>query len=247
MAGLVLTGPARPTAAAMQADIPVPFSVGEVLTYDVSWSGYLTAGTATMTVKERRASGGGAFVYDLIAEGKPSSLLDKLYHVYYKVESLLGTRTFQPTIATIYSDERGRAKLRTTRFIGPTSIEVEPKVGAPKEQHTVPKLTLDPLSAVYVIRAVAPKPGQVVSMPVVDNGDVYTVHWQFGAAEQVKTGIGMRSAWRLAPTLTDEKGKLVTKYKVTLWLSDDARRLPLKLEAALPVGSFVLTLTKVTP
>jgi len=235
------------TVGAVQADLPVPFKVGEVLTYDVSWSSYLTAGTATMSVKERRATGGGAFAYDFVAEGKPGSLLDKLYHVYYKAESLLGTRSFQPTQATMYSDERGRKKLRTTNFITPTSIEVEPRAGAPKEKHNVPKLTLDPLSAVYVIRAVPLKAGAVISMPVVDNGDVYTVKWQVAPPEQVKTAIGTLPAWRLVPTLTDDKGKSVSKYRLTLWLSTDARRLPLKFQAGLPVGSFTLTLAGISP
>jgi hypothetical protein len=244
---LALTPSERPVSAAVQADLPVPFKVGEVLTYDVSWSSYVTAGTATLSVKERRPAGGGVFAYDFVAEGKPTSLLDKLYHVYYKAESLLGTRTFQPSVATMFSDERGRQKLRTTRFVSPTTIEVEPKAGAPKEKHTVPKLTLDPLSAIYVIRAVPVKAGQVISMPVVDNGDIYTVRWQVAGPENVTTPMGAISAWRLLPGLTDDKGRAVSKYKMTLWLSADTRRLPLKFQAGLPVGSFTLTLSKIAP
>ena len=38
------------------------------------------------------------------------SLLDKLYHLYYKAESLLDARTLQPTYATVFSDERGMDK-----------------------------------------------------------------------------------------------------------------------------------------
>ena len=75
-------------------DRAVPFKVGETLTYDISWSGALTAGTATMTVKERRPFGAGA-IYDLIAEGKPGPTLDKLYHLYYKAESFLETKSLQ--------------------------------------------------------------------------------------------------------------------------------------------------------
>ena len=67
IAWLLLAPVAGSTTAAMQGDLPVPFKVGEVLTYDVSWSSYLTAGTATMTVKDRHAVGGGAFVYDFVA------------------------------------------------------------------------------------------------------------------------------------------------------------------------------------
>src|SRR5581483_6154666 len=105
--------------------------VGETLTYDVSWSTYLTAGTATMSVKDRKAAGAGA-AYDLVAEGRPGSILDKLYHLYYKAESMLDTRTLQPSVATVFSDERGRTKLRTTRFTSRTTIEFQPRENEPK-------------------------------------------------------------------------------------------------------------------
>ena len=50
----------RPPASAGQvqklAEASVPFKVGETLAYDVSWSSFLVAGTATTTVKEKRPS-----------------------------------------------------------------------------------------------------------------------------------------------------------------------------------------------
>jgi len=225
-------------------DFAVPFHVGEVLTYDVAWSTYLTAGTATLTVKERRPIGRGAFAYDLIGEGKPSAFLDKLYHLYYKAESLLDTKALQPSLFTVYSDERGRTKLRTMRFLSSTSIEYEPKASAPREKYTIPALAQDPLSAIYVMRAISLKAGQVLTMPVVDGGDVYNAKWQIAGPETVATGVGPISAWRLTPTLTDAKGKPITNRRVTLWMSNDARKLPVKFQAGLAVGSFTLTLAR---
>ncbi len=234
--------PVRPAA----QDLPVPFKVGEVLTYDVSWSTTLTAGTATMSVKERKPIAAGASAYDLVAEGRPSALLAKLYHLYYKAESLLNTRTLRPTIATVFSDERGRQKLRTVTFTGPTTIEFTPRVNEPRERKTVPAASQDPLSAMYVIRAVPLKPGQVLTMPIVDGHEVYQVRWQVGAAESVTTPAGAFPALRITPAISDTKGKAVSNRRITLWLSNDARRLPLKLQAGLPVGNFTLTLTRIS-
>jgi hypothetical protein len=229
-----------------RGEVAVPFHVGEVLTYDVTWSTYLSAGTATLTVKDRRPIARGGFAYDLVGEGKPSALLDKLYHVYYKAESLLDTRALQPSIFTVYSDERGRTKLRTMRFLSSTSIEYEPMASAPPEKYTIPTLSQDPLSAIYVMRAIALKPGQVLVMPVVDGSDIYNAKWQIAAPETVTTGLGPVSAWRLTPTLVDGKGRLITNRRVTLWMSNDTRKLPVKLQAALAVGSFSLTLVRTT-
>jgi hypothetical protein len=221
-----------------------PFKVGEVLSYDISWSTYLTAGSATLSVNEHKPSGSPA-LYDLVAEGRPVSLLDKLYHIYYKAESLLAKDTLQPSMSTVFSDERGRAKLRTTTFIGPTAVDFQPKVDAPAERKKTPPLAKDPLSAIYVMRSLPLDADKVFTMPIVDGRDVYNAAWRVGAPEQVKTPAGTFPAWRITPTLTTLEGKPMANYRITVWLSNDARRLPLKLEAGLAVGNFVLTLNKI--
>jgi hypothetical protein len=235
-----LTG-ARPAA----QDAAVPFKVGEVLTYDVGYSTYLTAGTATLSVTGRKPVTGGS-AYDFVAEGRPTTLLARLYHLYYKAESLLNTRTLRPAITTVFSDERGRQKLRTMTFTGPTSMEFQPRANEPKEKKTIPAGAQDPLSAMYVLRALKFTPGQVVRMPVVDGGDIMQVRFTIGGVEQIKTPIGTLPAWRITPTITDLQNKPVANRQITMWISTDARRLPLKLEAALAVGNFTLTLAKVS-
>ena len=52
----------------------MPFKVGEQLTYDVSWSSYLTAGTVTMTVQDRHPSYN-SLAYYVVAEARPSALM----------------------------------------------------------------------------------------------------------------------------------------------------------------------------
>src|SRR3954447_2135571 len=51
-----------------RAERAVPFGVGETLDYDVGWSSYLTAGTATLSVREKKPSYGSTAYY-VVAEG----------------------------------------------------------------------------------------------------------------------------------------------------------------------------------
>src|SRR5688500_6974813 len=83
----------KPAAAAPAAEPKEPFAPGETLTYNVGWSTYFTAGTATMRVAERRPISGSRAAYILVAEGKPGSILSKLYDLYYKAETQLETRS----------------------------------------------------------------------------------------------------------------------------------------------------------
>src|SRR5260370_39451368 len=93
----------------------VPFATGETLSYDVSWSSYLTAGTATTTVKEKKPSFGSTAYY-IVAEGRPTPLLSKLYAVYYKMDTLLDSFTLLPQRGSVYSEEGKRHRFNATHF-----------------------------------------------------------------------------------------------------------------------------------
>ena len=55
--------------------------------------------------------------------------------------------------------------------------------------------------------------------------------------------IGEAAAWKLKLAIADAAGKPQGR-NIALWMSDDARRLPMKLQAELPIGSFSLTCAK---
>jgi hypothetical protein len=230
------------TPAPAKTERPVPFTVGELLTYDVSWSNYLTAGTATVTVKEKKPSNGSTAYY-VVAEGRPTPLLSKLYNLYYKADTLLDAYTLLPQRGSVYSEEGGRKRMKVTTFdqsARKAVFEMETSTTLRKDL-VLPEYTQDALAAIYVLRAVPLKPGGRMTMPVADNGKVLKVQMNVSAPESVKTGIGAVNALRVTPIILDEAGKTDGRA-MSLWISDDPRRLPVKLQAQLPVGSFVLTL-----
>jgi hypothetical protein len=240
----VVSQPAAPTA---QADRPVPFKVGETLTFDVSWTSFVSAGTATMSVKERRPAGPGRSAYYLVAEGKPSAVISKLYQLYYKAESMIDTRTLLPSSATTYSDEGGRKRFKTTTFKGNGSVDYQIRTSTTANSTIkAPAAAQDPLGAIYILRALPLKAGMTASIPIpiIDSGKAYTMRVKVGSVEAVKSGLGTLPALKLSMTITDAAGK-AEGGGFSLWLSDDARRLPLKLSAGLSVGSVQLTLAKV--
>jgi hypothetical protein len=102
-------------APARRAERPVPFQVGETLTYDVSWSSYLTAGTVVSEVKEKKSSFGSTAYY-IVAEAKPAPLLSKVYTIYYKLDTLLDAYTLLPQRGSVYSEEGKKHRFKTTRF-----------------------------------------------------------------------------------------------------------------------------------
>lgn len=243
VAAAIVTGSSVPAA---QKERPVPFKVGETLSYDVSWTSFVSAGTATMSVKERRPAGPGRNSYYLVAEGQPSAMLSKLYSLYYKAESMLDTQSLLPSLATIYSDEGGRKRYKTTTFKGNGAVVYEVKTSTTATTTIkAPTTAQDPLGAIYILRALPLKAGMTTSIPIpiVDSGKSYTMRVRVGGIENVKSGLGTLQALKLTMTITDAAGK-AEGSGFSVWLSDDARKLPLKISAGLTVGSVHLTLAR---
>ena len=245
-------GQATPPKAAQKApqpvparrERPVPFAVGEKLTFDVSWSSYVTAGSATMTVLEKKPSYN-SVAYYVVAEGRPGPLLSKLYDLYYKADTLLDAYTLLPQRGSVFSKEGRRQRMKITMFDHKTntaSYEVQTRTNVKKDLR-IPAYSQDPLGAIYVLRALALKAGDRFSVPICDAGETYKVDVAIGAPETVESGIGGVRAWKITPTLPKKQSSAARR--LTLWLSDDARRLPVKMQAQLAVGTFDLTLRSV--
>jgi hypothetical protein len=236
------SAPAAPASPAPRAERAVPFKIGETLTYDVSWSSYLTAGTAVTTVKEKKPSFNSSAYY-IVAEGRPTPLVSKLYSLYYKMDTLLDSYTLLPQRGSVYSEEGSKHRFKVSNFDHRTHkvfFEYE-AAGKATDNFTVPPYVQDALSAIYVLRSVPVKAGDRMTMPVTDNGSNYKVQVDVAPSERLKTPFGEATAWKLRLGIFDATGKPQGR-NIALWISDDARRLPMKMQADLPLGSFNLNL-----
>jgi hypothetical protein len=107
---------------------------------------------------------------------------------------------------------------------------------------TLPALTQDMLSVLYVLRAIRPRPGDRLEIPISDSGWLYNATFVVSAPEMVKNAAGIAvPALRVAPQVTDEKRQRISGSLV-FWLSNDEALKPVRMEAALAVGRVVLAL-----
>jgi Protein of unknown function (DUF3108) len=244
-AGRPVPKPRTPAVQTRRTERAVPFKIGETLTYDVSWLSYVTAGTATTTVMEKKSSFDSTAYY-IVAEGRPTPLVSKLYTLYYKMDTLLDAYTLLPQRGSVYSQEGSRHRFKVSQFdhaAHKVFFEYESS-GKVTDTFAVPPYVQDALSAIYVLRAVPVEAGARITMPVTDNGTNYKVQVEVAPAERIRTPFGDASAWKLRLGIVDPAGKPQGR-NVALWLSDDARRLPMKLQAELPIGSVNLALRDV--
>lgn len=220
----------------------VPFNVGETLTYDVSWSSMLVAGSATALVVEQKASPRGP-AYAIVVDGRPVPLLARVYNLHYRMDTLVDSATLLSERGSLLSEEGSAKMVGTTRFdrAARRAFYERQSDTLEKVDFPIPPGTQDGLAALYALRRRAFKAGERFAIPVADSGAMYSVQVEVAAPEMVSTPAGAFSAWNLKATITDAQGQQVWR-DIAVWISDDARRLPVKLQAELPVGSFVLAL-----
>lgn len=241
--------PAKPPASqpAPRRELAVPFKVGETLTYDVSWSQFLTAGTAVAKVLEKKASHGST-AYTLVADGRPVPLVARFYPVYYRMDSLLDTFSGLSQWTSTYSEENGRKRQSNTRFdrAARRAFYDDPDEPALKQDFAVPANVQDGLATLYAIRVRTFKAGERFTIPVADDGSLYSVEFEVGGPERVSVPFGDLDAWSLKMTILDAERRPVAS-NTAVWISTDGRRLPVKLQSDLPLGSFVLALRDARP
>jgi hypothetical protein len=234
--------PAKPSPAKPRSEVLVPFKAGESLTYDVSYSSYVTAGTVTMNVQAKRPSYN-SIAYYVVAEARPTPLMSKLYTLYYKADVLMDVYTLLPQRAGVYSEEGQRHQMKVTTFDNgarkATFENVSAKSG--RREFAVPAFTQDALSAIYVMRALPLKVGGKETIPVSTGGRSYRAQVSVEGREAVRTSAGPFQSFRLRTTLYGDDGQ-PSGRPIQLWISDTPNRVPVKLQSELRVGSFNLTL-----
>jgi hypothetical protein len=233
------TKPAAPARPATPR--PVPYAPGESLDYDVSWSS-LTAGTATVTVREKRSSFGST-AYHVVAEGRSTSWVARLYPLYYKAETLLDVFTVLSQRWSLYTEEGRRRRTTALRFdrmsqLGHFEVTTATVV---RKQLKLPNGVQDPLAALFALRTLALRAGLAVTIPVANGDELYDVRITVGKREAIVTPLGERQAWRVTPVVHDPNGTSEVRG-LAVWISDDSARLPLRIEAEMPVGQVVITL-----
>ena len=233
----------EPSSVSLLSPNPV-FQPGESLSYSISWSNILTAGTAIMTV-ENDTLPEGRNVLVFTATGHSQGLVELLYHVQDSARSV-----FDPLIRQSLSynlqEMYGKKKRRHNLEFSTDRKSVTSKLNddAP-ETFDVPERVLDTLSALYTIRLMDDFTiGKITTINVFESEKIWSVEVQALAKERVKTPAGEIDTIKIR-TYPRYEGVYLNKGVAFLWLSDDFRKIPVLMKTSLKVGSFIFTLTDI--
>jgi len=112
--------------------------------------------------------------------------------------------------------------------------------GQPRTEQQLPVEpgAADVASALYVLRTHALEPGTEFTVPVVTPKKQFPMRVVVEQRERLRTPLGDEATVRVRLT-TDFTGKLSQKRDFVIYFTDDERRLPVRIEADLAIGTII--------
>ena len=211
---------------------PFPLKVGEILTYTVKIAGISAGKQVTEVVQQTTIDG--IDVYRLTSESRTNSVFSKFYNFQDLKESYITTDQLYPVRFTKNLEEPSYQADVKVNFFCEDGVAEYSKNEACKTIK-VPMGTQDELSMVYFVRSKDLKVGRTYTFPVLIKDAVQDVVLTAYRREVMKT-----EALGRVETIA-----LRTSHGYLIWLTNDERRFPVRIEAETRVGKLVGTLKTV--
>ena len=113
--------------------------------------------------------------------------------------------------------------------------------GTQKQQTaSIPACVTDSLSAIFYAATRPLVVGQSFGFPLADSMRTVTVTMKVEAREEVKTPAGTFQTLRVQPTA--EEGVVRNRGSIRIWYTDDARHIPVQMQAKLFWGTIIFRL-----
>ncbi|WP_435413854.1 DUF3108 domain-containing protein [Polaribacter aestuariivivens] len=214
------------------------FKGGEWLRYKMSYSGFLRAGTAVLEVEETDLNG--KKVFHTKGSGWTSGMIKWFFKVDDVYESYFDKNAVKPYLFKRKIDEGGYKKHTITKFnynLGNAYVQDFIK----QKDTTVNVLNAqDMLSAFYYLRnqdVKDMKKGEEIAIDIFMDSQIYPFKLRFLGKEVLKTTFGKVNTLIFRPLV--QSGRVFkAQESVTIWITDDANKIPIKMSASLSVGSL---------
>lgn len=216
------------------------FQDGEWFKFKMSYSGFLKAGNATLEVKNSRLNG--KEVFHVVGKGWTTGAIKWFFKVKDRYESYFDKSTGMPYKFIREIDEGGHTKDIEIEFDHANSKAlVNNKKSKTKETYTIAENVQDMVSAFYYLRnnykTETIKEGDEVSLNMFFDEENFNFKLKFLGREDLKTEFGVIKTLKFRPYVM--AGRVFKeKESLTLWVSADDNKIPLRIQADLRVGSL---------
>jgi hypothetical protein len=225
------------------------FGFGEVLKFKIRY-GFIKAGTAEMKVMAKIDSTQRP-MYHIQSTARSISSFDWIYKVDDEVNSFVDFKGFYPLRfekklregsyhADLFVDYFHKDSLAKVLFIRHKKGK-EPKSFKVK----IPPFAKDILSSFYYIRTQDLKVGESIYLTNHEKDKVFDLEVKVHKKETVKVDAGKFRCLVVEPMLKDSEAIFKQKGRLTIWLTDDNRKIPVLMKSKIIVGSITTELVEI--
>lgn len=212
------------------------FNIPERLVYDLTWTG-IKAGEATLEI---RNDGDHLLI---VSTARSAKWVSVFYTVDDRVESRLLKRNPDPGLGQAFNY---RLKIREGRHRKDKEVVFDVNhskaiyidyLGKERKEVDIPFPIFDPLSSFYYLRGLHLEVGKPIFVTIFDSKKVWNVEVQVLRRERIEVPAGEFDTIVVKPLMKSE-GIFYRKGDIYIWITDDEKRIPVKLQTKVKIGSI---------
>jgi len=215
------------------------FNRGEVLTFRIHY-GFLDAGEAILEVKKDVRTFAGRDCYHVVGTGRTLGAFDWFFKVRDTYESVIDQQGMMPWLFIRRVNEGGYKINQNVSF-----NHYKDSATSEKATIAIPEYTQDLVSAFYYARTLDftnAKEGDQFEINGYLDDAIIPLNLKFLGREEVKTKKGTFRCIKLRPML--QEGRVFKEQEdMTIWVSDDKNRIPIRVQTNILIGSIKMDLT----
>lgn len=213
--------------------------VPEKLIYDLTWTG-IKAGTATQEIAEDGET------FRITSVARSADWISTFFPVEDRIESVVSKKEATlPGLPKAYRMKIREGKTRRDKEIvfdhGQKKANFTDHISGEKTSIDILDDTFDTYSSFYHVRFLDMEVGKSLFVSILDSKKLWKVEVQVLRKEKIKTKFGEFNTIVIRPLLKSD-GIFDGKGSVDIWLTDDHRRLPVKMQTKVAVGKVTATL-----
>ena len=232
------------TTATPQIKPPTPayhFPAGQSYVYTVEWR-LMTAGIATLKMENRGEE------HRIEVTGNSTGVVNMLYTVRDRLESVFDSRTFCSTQYSKHTEEAYRKREEQVRFdyARKKAVKDAKNLRNNETQHVesdIPPCVTDVIAGFYYVSSLPLEVNDTYRFPLSDGAPTVEVQAHVEGKEEVKTKAGTFPAIRVVADAMS--GSLKGRGRLWIWYSDDGARIPVQMRAKLKWGNLSFNLQRI--
>jgi hypothetical protein len=238
---LLLAGGAGARAQEPTSASALPFGVGEICTFSIGY-GPISAGEATISVEDTLRYDG-QNVFHIRTRARSNSFFDAFFKVRDQADSYIDADSLFSRYFAKHLREGGYERNVEIHF-----DHLHGRAYFPDGRESeIPQGVQDVLSAFFRVRALELIDGEEIGIPTFGDKELYDMVVVVHRREVVDSPLGRVSCVVVQPKLAGDSGLFKHQGDLFVWITDDDRRIPIKMRANVPVGAIEARLKSYQP